>query len=132
MNIRKLIARQPLSPLGLIAVASGLLIALILVTFFLSWRHDRQAAAEAKVSNTYGTARSRSAIEAAVIADAARDAATAAANISQENEHDLRQAPGADARLDPRLNAAGRRGLCRYSAYRDAPECVQRPGPAQP
>lgn len=45
-------------------------------------------------------------------------------HVQQENERAILAAPGADQVLDSRLNDAGRRGLCRFAAYADDPECA--------
>ena len=44
--------------------------------------------------------------------------------LHQDNAHALEAAPGADAPLDPALNLAGRRGLCRYAAYAGDVSCA--------
>jgi hypothetical protein len=45
--------------------------------------------------------------------------------ITEENERDIRKAPGADAPVDPGVRDAGLRSLCRRAAYRGRAECVQ-------
>ena len=65
--------------------------------------------------------------ETTVAAGADRDARALAQHA--ENSHAIQTAPGADQGLDPGLNAAGRRGLCAYRAYRNDPACVQLRGP---
>lgn len=45
--------------------------------------------------------------------------------ISRENEHEIRNAPGARAPVDPAARDAALRSLCRRAAYRERPECLQ-------
>jgi hypothetical protein len=44
--------------------------------------------------------------------------------VHQDNAQSIAAAPGADAPLDPALNTAGRRGLCRHPAYAADPGCA--------
>jgi len=44
--------------------------------------------------------------------------------VHQDNAHAIEAAPGASALIDPGLNDAGRRGLCRYAAYAGDPGCA--------
>ncbi|KPL67398.1 hypothetical protein SZ64_04325 [Erythrobacter sp. SG61-1L] len=53
----------------------------------------------------------------------AGEAATDA--LTRENAHDIRNAPGANAPVDPAAHAAGIRSLCKRAAYRERPECLQ-------
>jgi hypothetical protein len=53
-----------------------------------------------------------------VIVDQAHDAATASEELTRKNADEIHAAPGADQRLDPALNDAGRLGMCRRPSYR--------------
>lgn len=73
-----------------------------------------------------------------VLAEGRRDAATDAITVitgshdrdasidlqTKENDHAIRSAPGADARLDPGLDAATRRAICMRASARTDPACV--------
>lgn len=61
---------------------------------------------------------------AAEIADAGAQRQAVDITVHQDNAHAIQAAPGSAVRLDPALNAAGRRGLCRYPAYADDPGCA--------
>ena len=92
-----------------------------------------QRAAEAQTSSAMSGARAGSAAEAGKILDGAHADATTSEALSRENADAIAQAPGADQRLDPGLNDAARRGMCKRRAYRHSDECVQllgEPGPA--
>ena len=71
--------------------------------------------------------------DAAQILDAASQRLATTLATHQENARAISAAPGADAPLDPRLNDAGRRGLCRFSAYAGDPDCagLLQPDPGQ-
>lgn len=45
--------------------------------------------------------------------------------VQQENARAIREAPGADAPVDPELGRRMRVGLCRYAAYAADPGCVE-------
>ncbi|WP_337186685.1 hypothetical protein [Phenylobacterium sp.] len=87
----------------------------------------RRAAAGAKVEAAAAAARARAAGDAVVVVvdGAARDSRTD--RLTQETSDAIDALPGARQRLDPELNRAGRHGLCQYAAYRQHPDCLQRP-----
>ena len=92
-----------------------------------------QRTAEAKTASAMSGARAGSAAEAGKILDGAHANATTSEALSRENADAIAQAPGAGQRLDPGLNDAARRGMCKRKAYRRSDECVQllgEPGPA--
>lgn len=47
--------------------------------------------------------------------------------ITRETERVIREAPGADAPIDPDLQRLAIERLCLRTAYREHPECVQHP-----
>lgn len=82
----------------------------------------------------YESARARLGEEAARAASASgRDAVatvgeaarreTQSADLTRTNELEIRNAQGADARVDPAVRDAGLGGLCRRPAYRDDQRC---------
>jgi Flp pilus assembly protein TadD len=46
-------------------------------------------------------------------------------DITKENEHEIRAAPGANAPVNPAARDAGLRALCKRASYRGDPKCVQ-------
>ena len=116
-------------------VALGALCA-ALAGLALLWRleaaHVRDLQQQVQAAKTAGRldqaeAAATGAAETVVDAGAGRDAQTLAQH--EDNSHAIQSAPGAAQSLDPGLNAAGRRGLCAYQAYADAPDCLQLRGP---
>ena len=116
---------------ALCAVAAGL---------FLLWRFEagraralagQVAAAQAAAQAAERVDQSMAAAAGEARAVASNGAARDARNLAQhgENRDAIQTAPGADQGLDPGLNAAGRRGLCAYQAYRGDPDCLQLRGP---
>jgi hypothetical protein len=83
----------------------------------------------AKVEAKLGQAQTEAALESGADAVASvgqtqvNDAATD--TITRENDRAIRQAPGADAPVDPAARNAGLRSVCRRAAYRQRPECLQ-------
>lgn len=130
MNLRHLIARQPFSPLGLAAIAAAIVAALLVWFVIAGWMHARRAAAEGRVGAVMGEAHGKSAAEAGAIIDGAHAASVQSEALSRENADAIRSAQGADQALDPALNDAGRRSLCRRPSYRRTTECVQLLGPS--
>lgn len=113
-------------------------VACIVGLIFLYWlvfmkpAQDRRAKRSAEVAGALSDSRTQSATDAGVILDGAHADATASEQLSRETEDAIRQAPGADVRLDPALNRTARQRLCERPAYRGRPECVQQPGRAEP
>lgn len=112
----------------LIGATIALLIVAAVVVEIVSLRHDlavaRAQTQVAKDTSVVVSGQAAAAQSAASIADAGtqRDALTI--TVHQDNAHAIAAAPGASARIDPALNAAGRGGLCRYAAYAGDPGCA--------
>lgn len=124
---------RTLAPWAWVAVAAVVLALVLLAAWFVTEPgRARQRAAEAEVSAKLSDARTRSAGEAIAIQDAASDAAARSEQLSRETADAIRNAPGADQRLDPDLNRAARQRLCLRAAYRERPECVQLARGAEP
>jgi type VI protein secretion system component VasK len=122
---------RALSPTAWLISAAAL--ALILLTLW--WlviggpAHDRRAAVKANAQATYARSRTDAAADAAGVVDQVHAAALQSADLTRKNADDIHAAPGADQRLDPALNDAGRRGMCQRPSYRRTAECVQLLGP---
>jgi hypothetical protein len=96
------------------------------------WVHGLKTAAtvaEAKAAQQHAVA----VVQTGQVAAAAQTAQIVAAgvvqhdltiHVQQENQNAILAAPGATQAIDPRLNAVGRLGLCKYAAYNDDPECA--------
>lgn len=119
---------RSITPTG-IKVLAGLVLALIIAGVLLwnAW----QSGATAKTETKLATGQTGAAIASG--ADAAQTVGTVGAGeaatdtITRENDRAIRNAPGADAPVDPAADAAGRASLCRRAAYRGRPECLQQP-----
>lgn len=89
----------------------------------------RQKAAVARVEGRQAAAAVESGRDAinTVSSAAQRDQATDQTH--EENADAIRAQPGAAVPVDPAIARAAIDGLCRYSSYRNAPQCVQRADP---
>lgn len=124
---------RALSPTGW-ALAAMLAIAAILAAWWVLTEpgRARHRAAEAELGARLSDARTESARDAVTIQGNAAQAAAESEQLSRESADVIRNTPGADQRLDPRLNRVGRERLCLRAAYRNRPECVQLARGAQP
>ncbi len=115
-----------------------ILLCVALVLFGALWwfvtapGREREKAREASASAAMAGARTASAADAAQINADAVSGAAANEALSTENADAIAKAPGAGQRLDPGLNDAGRRGMCRRPAYAQSAECLQLLGRAKP
>ena len=123
----------PLSiPARLIMPLIGALLALGLVAGVVLYIHALQgdvAKARAQAAANHAAAvvaagQAAAGQAAGQVADAGaqRDAATVSTH--GENAHAIAATPGASVPLDPRLNAGGRRGLCKFDAYAGEAACA--------
>lgn len=121
---------RSLTPTG-VWILAGLLGVLILgaVLLWNAWGAASTAKTETKLVTGQADAALKSGADAARTVGKTAGAEAATDSITRENERAIRNAPGADAPVDPALHGAGLRGLCRYAAYRGKPECVQQPAP---
>lgn len=131
MTLREL--PRALSPARWAIVGVILVCALVACWYVLTEPgRARQRAAAAGAEGELARAFGRSAVEAGQLVDQARDQAARSETLTQETADAIQAAPGAGQRLDPALNRTARERLCLRAAYRDRPECLQRPGAAQP
>lgn len=128
--IRK--ARDLLSPAEWLVV--GLSVVALTVVIALAWSalSSRQRAEQATLDGSLATSAGQSAAQAGQILDGAHASAGQSETLSRETADVIRSTPGADQRLDPRLNDAGRKRLCERAAYRGSAECVQLLGRSKP
>ncbi|MEO7410917.1 MAG: hypothetical protein ABIU10_06305 [Sphingomicrobium sp.] len=101
-------------------VTIGLLIALIGPAMCRKISHE---SARARLGEETATASGKSGQDAvATVGGAARREAENA-DLTRTNEQEIRNAQGADVRIDPAVRDAGLGGLCRRPAYRDHERC---------
>lgn len=119
---------RSLAPFGRWVVGIGL--ALLLVTVIggvRSCQMAQTAKTEARLSKGQTGAALASGADAVETLGQTAAGEAATDSITEENQRAIRQAPGADAPVDPAVHDAGLRGLCRRAAYRGRPECLQFP-----
>lgn len=117
---------RSLAPLGRWVVGIGGALFLLAV---LGGVHSCRLAQTAKTEAKLATGQTGAAIangkDAVATVGQTQAGEAATDSITRENESAIRQAPGADAPVDPGVDAAGRRSLCRRAANRGKPECLQ-------
>lgn len=119
---------RSLAPLGRWVLGIGLALFLVAVIGGVrSCQSAQTAKVEARLGkNQTGAALASGADAVETIGDQqGREAA--ADQLTRENADAIRNAPGADAPVDPALDAVARERLCRRAAYRVRPECLQQP-----
>ncbi len=83
-------------------------------------------AARARLGEASAKAASRNGEDAVATVGSAARREQQSDQLTQSNEREIRNAQGADARLDPAVRDAGLGGLCRRPAYRDDERCRMR------
>jgi Flp pilus assembly protein TadB len=96
---------------------------------YTAWQNSRTSAARARTSASQAKAVSDSAKDAIDATGAAHARSGASDQLTRENERDIRNAKGADARVDPAVSDAGLGSLCKRPVYSQHPRCVQRAAP---
>jgi hypothetical protein len=118
------------STIGKIATA---LAVIALVLGFLqvrSCQQARQVEAQSKLDRGQRGAAQASGADAVNTVGEVAENQMASETLGRTNEEEIRNAQGADDRVNPDVGAAGLRALCRRAAYRNRPECrVQQPRP---
>jgi hypothetical protein len=119
---------RSLTPAGVWIIA-GLVVALIIAGVFLwnAWGAASTAKTKARLSTNQTEAALESGADAVETVGAVGAGAVHIDVITRENERAIREAPGADAPVDPAVHAAGLASLCRRAAYRERPECLLDP-----
>lgn len=83
----------------------------------------RNEAAQSRVERGQAGAASESAKDAIGTVTAAGERETASEGLTRDNEREIRGADGAQDRVKPGVDVAGRQALCRREAYRNDPKC---------
>ena len=83
-------------------------------------------AARARLGEASAKAASRNGKDAVATVVTAARREQPSGELTQSNEKEIRNAQGADARLDPAVRNAGLGSLCRRAAYRDDERCRMR------
>lgn len=108
----------------LIVGAAGLIFVVLLIVFGVSQCDKRRsAAAQSRVERSQADAASNSAAEAINTVASAGKRESDSEELTRSNEKDIRNAPGAQDRVNYGVNAAGLRALCLRDAYRNDPRC---------
>lgn len=79
--------------------------------------------AEARLSKNQTEAATANGKDAVGVVGANAASEAASADLTRTNADTIRAAPGAGARVDDGVNAAGLAALCRRAAYRDTAHC---------
>ena len=98
----------------------GLLIALVGPAMCRKINHE---SARARLGEEAAKASSKSGEDAVATVGAAARREAQSSDLTRTNEQEIRNAQGADVRLDPAVRDAGLGGLCRRAAYRDDERC---------
>lgn len=114
-----------MSTLAKVLIALGT----VLLIVGLLWLRSCEDARTAKTATKLATGQAGAAIESGHDASGTignrMDADAAGDRLTQENRDAIKNAPGADAPVDPRLRDTALASLCRRAAYRSDPKCVQ-------
>jgi type II secretory pathway component PulM len=117
---------RSLTPRGVAVLLGAVLVAIIAgLLLWNAWSARATAKAEARLSKNQTEAALESGADAVGTVGAVGATEVQIDVITRENERAIREAPGADAPVDPALRTAGLQALCRRAAYRGRPECLQ-------
>lgn len=105
-------------------VALGIIVGAVLY-FVTGPRRAKVEAAQATGSSIQSQATAKAAQDALKITVDNQAAHSRIDVVTHEATDAIRSAPGASAPIDPAADAAGRRALCLYDAYRAQPACQQ-------
>ncbi|GAA0745220.1 hypothetical protein CA233_19120 [Sphingomonas sp. ABOLD] len=111
-----------LPSLRTILIILGILAALGLALFV---RGCSGSETRVKLANGQGAAATESARDTVLTIGNQTAAEGHIDDITKENEHEIRAAPGANAPVDPAARDAGLRALCKRASYRSDPKCLQ-------
>lgn len=113
-------------PIMRAAIAVALVLVIVLGLQVKGCMDARREAAALKVQGAQAEAGAVSAADAIGAAGEVNQREREADALTRTNEKEIRNAQGADVRVDDRATAAGLDGLCRRAAYRDTARCRMR------
>ncbi len=103
----------------------GIIFIIALIAFGTSQcARQRNAASQARVDASQAAAASESAKDAIETVSRSGEAQAASEQLTRDNERSIREAEGAAVKVNPAVQDAGLRALCRRAAYKDAPRCA--------
>ncbi len=103
----------------------GIILILALVAFGTSQCSKRRdAASQARMDAAQGQAASESGRDAIGTVARSGEAAAASEELTRANEQAIRNATGADDRVNLAVHVAGLKALCRRKAFADDPRCA--------
>lgn len=109
-----------------VARVAAAALAIVLIVGVLQVRscvNAKRDAAVLKVQGEQAKAAGKSAADAIATQSDVNRRSQEAEGLTRTNEKEIRNAPGADARVDDRATAAGLDSLCRRASYRDTERC---------
>lgn len=104
-------------------VVGGIVIVVLFVLFLSQCEKRRNEHAQTQVDQAQVEAATNSAADAIHTVSEAGQREAASEDLTRQNERDIRNAPGADQRVDMGVNVAGLKALCRRDAYRNTERC---------
>lgn len=105
-------------------------VALFAILAYGGWQKYRSQAAQGRLERGQTEALGNSARDAIATQGTAAARETASNDLTRTNEEEIRNAQGADDRVNPAVRDAGHRSLCRRAAYRNSERCGLRPAPS--
>jgi FtsZ-interacting cell division protein ZipA len=110
--------------LKLIAMIVGAVLLLGIIAFGVhSCDQRRSKAAQSRVERSQAEAASNSAADAINTVAASGEASRASEDLTRSNERDIRNAQGANDKVNPAVRDAGLAALCKRQAYANDPRC---------
>ena len=115
------------TPLAKALAAVGALIVVCLAAWWLvaTLTGGKSAKVQVKLSGNVAGAALESGKDAVGTVGAVGERAAASDRLGAENAASIRQAPGADAKVDPGASSAGIKALCRRASARSDPKCAK-------
>jgi hypothetical protein len=116
---------RDLTRAGWLALASVALLVIVLVLFALTEaRRGREDANRAKAGQIHAEGQAAAGRDAVEVVSGAAKRDDQIDQQTKDNRDAILNAPGADQRLDPGLDAATRRAVCMRASARRDPQCV--------
>lgn len=107
-----------------IALVIGIIVIVALVLYIPSCLQKRRSeAAQSRVDSAQAGAQQNSGKDAIGTVANAGEREAASEDVTRANERDIRAAEGAGDRVNPAVQSAGLRALCRRAAYQNDPRC---------